>query len=228
MSFLASVASPQQSRVSRMTQYFKRMIQYPQMDLEYTAWQFINICTRPKSVFRTTLYHKQTKNQWARDDPAFVVFLLVFIAVTTCAYAVAFEVGGIGRILHLIFYAIFFDFLVLGIFVSTITWIFANKFLRTQHHHHVEQSVEFLYAFDVHCNSFVTHFLLLYVGQYFLLPLLLQDGFIATFFSNSLYAFSLSYYFYITFLGFEALPFLEKTDKFLYPVVAIVILYIVR
>ena len=39
-----------------------------------------------------------------------------------------------------------------------------NRFLKRKvvHHHTSEQSVEWLYAFDVHCNSFVPMFMLLY------------------------------------------------------------------
>ena len=39
-----------------------------------------------------------------------------------------------------------------------------NSFLKKKavHHHTSEQNVEWLYAFDVHCNSFVPTFMLLY------------------------------------------------------------------
>ena len=33
----------------------------------------VNLCLDPKRVYKNTSYHKQTKNQWARDDPAFIV-----------------------------------------------------------------------------------------------------------------------------------------------------------
>lgn len=33
----------------------------------------VNLCLDPKRVYKNTSYHKQTKNQWARDDPAFTV-----------------------------------------------------------------------------------------------------------------------------------------------------------
>jgi UNC-50 family len=39
-----------------------------------------------------------------------------------------------------------------------------ERFLKkkVQHHHTTEQSLEWLYAFDVHCNSFIPMFVLLY------------------------------------------------------------------
>lgn len=40
------------------------------------------------SSYRHTSYQKQTKNQWARDDPAFVVVCCVLLAGASAAYCV--------------------------------------------------------------------------------------------------------------------------------------------
>jgi hypothetical protein len=79
----------------------------------------------------------------------------------------------------------------------------ANKYLRVQSLHAVDQKVEWLYAFDIHCNSFFPLFVVLYVLQFFLLPLVLGSGFLSTIIANSMYAFAFSYYFYVTFLGYN-------------------------
>ncbi len=42
---------------------------------------------------------------------------------------------------------------------------FANKYMKHYTPHGVEQEVEWLYAFDVHCNSFFCSFLITYVLQ---------------------------------------------------------------
>ena len=76
-----------------------------------------------------------------------------------------------------------------------------------------------MYAFDVHCNSFFPLFLVVYVGQYVLLPFILSPGFLPALASNLLYLCGVSYYFYITFLGYTALPFLDRTVVFLGPIV---------
>ena len=114
------------------------------------------------------------------------------------------------------------DFLLLGVAIGTAGWLLSNKYLRASvpggHAHAVEQHVEWLYAFDVHCNAYFPLFLLLHVLQYFLLPLLLSGGFIGCLVSNALYAVALAYYHYVTFLGYNALPFLEHTELFLYPI----------
>lgn len=50
------------------------------------------------------------------------------------------------------------------------------------------------------------------VVQFLLTPLLLLRGFIPALFSNLLYAVALSYYHYLSFLGYSSLPFLEHTE----------------
>lgn len=43
----------------------------------------------PPYRYRHTSYHRQTKDHWARDDPAFVVLLAGIIALITAAYCIA-------------------------------------------------------------------------------------------------------------------------------------------
>ena len=123
--------------------------------------------------------------------------------------------------------------------------------------HSVEQKVEWAYAFDVHCNGFVPILLLLYLLQFFFLPILTKPTFLATLLGNTLYFVALSYYQYITFLGYSgmrigrgraspecgcvyalvasvmclvgraALPFLQYTETFLLPCGIYVVLYVV-
>jgi len=56
-----------QKWVGRLPEYVRRAVNYPQMDVDYTMWQMLYLCVSPKKVYRTTKYHRQTKNQWARD-----------------------------------------------------------------------------------------------------------------------------------------------------------------
>ena len=39
--------------------------------------------------YRHTAYHKQTKNHWARDDPAFLLVMSLLVALAACAYCIA-------------------------------------------------------------------------------------------------------------------------------------------
>lgn len=95
-----------------------------------------------------------------------------------------------------------------------------NAYLREEapNSHVVEQRVEWLYAFDVHCNSFFPMFVVLYVIHYFLSPILVAHGFFSVLLSNLLVLVAASYYHYLNFLGYDVLPFLERTTFFLYPI----------
>jgi len=206
--------------------YFRRIMNYPQMDFELALWQMLYLCLSPKRVYRNIYYNKQTKNHWARDDPAFVVVLATCILVSAFAYGLAYEFGFLGT-LKLMFFMVIVDFLLVGFVVATMTWLFANRFLKHSQVHAVEQNVEWAYAFDVHCNSFFPLYLITYVLHFFLLPILKMDNWFSLFIGNSMYLAAWIYYFYITFLGYHALPFLKNTILFLYPVVLVSVLYII-
>ncbi|RYQ93726.1 hypothetical protein Ahy_B09g099966 isoform B [Arachis hypogaea] len=197
--------------------YLRRIIKWRQMDIEYTFWQMLHLCTSPKVVYQHTKYHKQTKNQWARDDPAFVVICSLLVAIATLAYCAAYD--------HSSAHAIFVVFSVL-LFHFFLTGFLTNAYLREEapNSYVVEQRVEWMYAFDVHCNSFFPMFVLLYVIHYFLSPLLVAHGFIPVLLSNLLFMVGASYYHYLNFLGYDVLPFLERTTFFLYPIGVVIVL----
>ncbi|EAL61284.1 hypothetical protein ACTFIW_006849 [Dictyostelium discoideum] len=217
------------SRYRRLIpEYFRRIFHYPQMDIEYTFWIMFYLCFNPSRVYRVTSWHKQTKNQWARDDPAFAVILVFFMAIASMSYAITFHFLSFLNVIKVMFWAVFVDFITVGLLIATIGWWVTNKFLRVSvHNHSVDQSVEWLYAFDIHCNSFFPLFIILYVVQFFLLPILLSNSLFAAILSNTLYIIGFSYYYYVTFLGYNALPFLQHTVVFLYPIGILFALYIV-
>lgn len=196
----------------------RRVVTFQQMDFESTLDQMLTLCSlHPHRVYKQSYYRKQTKNQWARDDPAFGVVQVGFLMVATTAYGVAFQVGGLVRYLYLVLSTVLFHWLLGGVFAASVgSWI-ANKHLLQHHQHSVEQTVEWLYAFDIHCNAFFVFFLIVYVAQFFLLPPLLSTSFLSLVLSNGLYAAGFVVYFYITHLGYRALPFLRRTEVYLYP-----------
>lgn len=91
--------------------------------------------------------------------------------------------------IYTIISAVLIDFLILGALIATAFWFISNRFLlkRNMHSHAIDQTVEWLYAFDVHCNSFFPLFLLLYVLQFLISPFLLQKHIVATVASIALY-----------------------------------------
>lgn len=50
------------------------------------------------------------------------------------------------------------------------------------------------------------------VLQFVLAPVLLWNSLVSTLLANALYMVALSYYHYLSFLGYSALPFLEHTE----------------
>ena len=78
----------------------------------------------------------------------------------------------------------------------------------------------------MHCNSFFPVFLLLYVLQFLLLPLLLRGGFLVTLLSNTLCFGALCAYHYLTFLGYSELPFLRRPEYFVYPIGPLLVGYL--
>ncbi|EMS49427.1 hypothetical protein TRIUR3_32733 [Triticum urartu] len=149
----------------------------------------------------------ETKNQWARDDPAFIVILILFLVFATSAYCAAFGESAPHAALTIIS-VVFVHFLFAGLVLATLCWFLTNSYLREEPNSHVvEQRVEWLYAFDVHCNSFFPAFVILYVLQYFLSPLLIAHGFLPALLSNLLFMVAISYYHYLNFLGYDGQTF---------------------
>lgn len=78
----ASAAGAQVFRTcSAFPEYFARVVDYRQMDLDATFYQMVTLCVQPSKVYKSAYYRKQTKNRWARDDPAFAVIQLFFLLV---------------------------------------------------------------------------------------------------------------------------------------------------
>ncbi|XP_073208683.1 protein unc-50 homolog isoform X1 [Lepidochelys kempii] len=64
--------------------YLRRLLHFRQMDFEFAVWQMLYLFTSPQRVYRNFHYRKQTKDQWARDDPAFLVLLSIWLCAQCC------------------------------------------------------------------------------------------------------------------------------------------------
>lgn len=175
--------------------YLRRMTRLRHMDFDQALWQMLCLCSDPRRVYRSATYHRGTKHQWARDDPAFVVLIAYLLLVSTAAWCIGFGRGSPLSVLSLALYVLFVDFVVLGAALSTLAWTVANTYLllpsggrggRSGGSGGGDERVEWLYAFDVHCNGLFVLSLLLHVLQYLLLPLLLRRGFWPALLSNTL------------------------------------------
>lgn len=211
----------------RIPLFIRRFFKPPTLDFETAMWEIFYLIVSPKRVYRSLYYHKQTKNKWARDDPSFVILLSLFLTLSALAWGIAY-CPGVVSVLKLVLYMVFVDFFVFGVAIATIGWVLANKFFKKRAESIgavTEADLEWAYCFDVHCNAFLVIWVALYMIQFILLPLLTMNNWFGLFLGNTLYFGSLSYYFVITFYGYNALPFLEHTQLILLPVGMLSILY---
>jgi hypothetical protein len=68
-------------------------------------------------------YPAETKNQWARDDPAFTVLCFIFLLVAAMSYTIAFQVSNPWTFVRVVLGAVLFDFVFLGVLLATLTWL---------------------------------------------------------------------------------------------------------
>ncbi|XP_053615204.1 protein unc-50 homolog [Plodia interpunctella] len=203
--------------------YLRRLFKFNQMDFEFAAWQMVYLFVAPQKVFRNFNYRKHTKSQFARDDPAFLVLLSVWLFLSSICFAVAMGLSW-SRVVGFVLFVVFVDFIGAGILVSTIFWYLCNKYLRRDQD---LPDVEWGYAFDVHINAFFPPLSLLHCFQIVLFNnLLIHGGFLSCLVSNTFWLASIIYYLYITFLGYSNLPMIQNARVFLLPLPILVVVYL--
>ena len=82
----------------------------------------------PANLFFFFFVFSETKNQWSRDDPAFVAVLTAFLTISSIAYGIGFRVGSVSAFVRLIT-ASLLTFLGGGAAVATACWFIANKYM---------------------------------------------------------------------------------------------------
>lgn len=212
------------SAAAKRWKYLRRILHFRQMDFEFAFWQMIYLISAPQQVYRNFQYRKQTKLQFARDDPAFLVLLSGWLVISTAGFALVLNLSFL-EFFKLLLYVIFVDCIGVGLVVATFMWWLCNKHLIKPSFR--ESDVEWGFAFDVHLNAFFPILLILHFVQLFFYHLIInKDLFVATLFGNTLWLVAIGYYIYITFLGYSSLNILKKTKVFLYPFFPLVIFYI--
>ncbi|KAI9474142.1 MAG: UNC-50 [Benjaminiella poitrasii] len=211
----------------RNKNFLRRLFRIPQMDFEYAIWQMGYLLIAPRRVYQNIYYHKQTKNRWSRDDPAFMALLAAMLSLSGIIWGFTYDYSFMNTIKTSVF-MVLFDFLFIGCILSTLTWFITNKFLiQNINTYAVAQRVEWAYAFDIHCNSFIPVYLILYVIQLFFLPLILKENWISLFIGNFMYCVAFMWYAVGTYIGFNGKgTFLVHTELFLYPIALFIALFV--
>ncbi|KAF7632420.1 hypothetical protein Mgra_00008200 [Meloidogyne graminicola] len=215
-------SSVRMTATAKLGRYLRRLLHARQMDFEFAAWQMLYLMINPQKVYRNFMYRKKTKDQWARDDPAFLVLLAFSLFWSSVLFAFALGLS-ISAFVTFFLWAVFIDCIGVGLVIATILWYISNRYLRRVK----DQDVEWGYCFDVHLNAFFPLLICLHV----ILPLLFYglidyQNFAARALGNSIWCIAVIYYIYITFLGYTALPILKNTHFFLYPITFLFIFFV--
>jgi len=105
---------------TRFPDFLRRLFDVRQMDFEATFDQMLTLLSfDPDRVHKTFFYRKQTKNQWARDDPAFLVVQAVFVAIAALAYAIALRHASVFGYIWAVFYCLVVDWLLVGMAIAS-------------------------------------------------------------------------------------------------------------
>jgi len=212
------------SAAAKRYKYLRRIFHFRHMDFEFALWQMLYLFYKPQQVYRNFQYRKETKAQFARDDPAFLVLLSAWLIITSAGFSLVLGIHFLGFVKFLL-YVIFVDMVGVGLVIATALWYISNTFLMKPGVR--DADVEWGFSFDVHLNAFFPILVILHFVQLFVYhPLIERDWFISTVFGNTLWLVALSYYIYITFLGYSSLNILKRTNYFLAPLTILVFFYI--
>jgi len=240
--FGATTADRRRSDI-RMPRFFKRLFKFPQMDFEMAVWEMTHLLIAPKKVFKSIYYHKQTRNTWHRPDPSFTYLLSFFLLLTSFAWSLAYT-PSFASVVKLALMFVVVHFLAGSLLISTLAYYMVGRLLgpgiaglpgrRRQQGlfgppggTRGAEVLEFGYCFDVSIRAFFPPYVLLYILQYILMPVINHQNRASTFFANLLYLAAGIYWSLITFLGYNALHFLHHTQLLLSPMLAWIIIWLV-
>ncbi|KAF1988310.1 UNC-50 [Aulographum hederae CBS 113979] len=227
-STLPTNTRPSDTTSLRMPRFFKRLFKFPQMDFEMAIWEMTALIIAPKKVFR------KTKNTWHRPDPSFTYLLSFFLLLTSLAWSLAYA-DGVAKTIRITLVFIFGHFIGSSLVVSALAYFLVGRLLSGLPGRRRGlfgppgdgEQLEFGYCFDVSIRAFFPLWVFLYVVQFLLMPVIAKDYWASLFFGNFLYLAAFGYYIIITFLGYNALPFLQHTELILTPFAVLVVVWFI-
>lgn len=207
------------SRLNNIKTMIKRLFKPKTLDFETAIWEIFHLIINPRKMYRSHYFYKQQQlqqdlfstNSYSRDDPSFLILLTGFLSMSAVAWGIAY-LPSLLDIFKLIVYMVLVDFYLTGIVIATVTWILMNKLFNDgiQFSKYNVNYVSWGFCFDIHCNSFLIIWCLLYVVQFVLLPIIrIKGSIISLVIGNLLYFGSIGYYFVVSFYGFNSLPFIS-------------------
>lgn len=169
-------------------------------------------CFTPVYLIEMSKTRKHLKNKYARDDPGFLLLLLLNLFVSSVVFnlTLSTEKFNLLKIFHIFFIQTFFLLLLSGLIISlTIKFLF-EKYLNCSS----TQTLEYAHAFDIHSNSFVVLYSFGIIANYLLLPLTSKDNYFGQILvSNCFMCYGCLYYLYVSYIEYFSLPFIKKNQK---------------
>ncbi|KAK1921594.1 transport-related protein [Papiliotrema laurentii] len=201
----------------------RRLTKFRSMDFELAFWQLTYLVVAPRRVYKQTYHHKQTKNVWARDDPAMIVLIAGCLAVAGLAWSLVYKQSASAAI-YIILRMIFRDFLLSSLVVAGLLYIISNRLLLAPSSSSaIDNRVEFAYAFDVAVNSFFPLVLTLYAALLPLAPVVVRNNWVCLLVGNTLFLIAGIQYWYVMYLGYAALPFVARSEILIAPILPIIV-----
>ena len=189
--------------------FMKKFYHFKQIDY-YFAYMNIIYCFSPINLAEMAKTRKHLKNKYARDDPGFLLILIINLFISSICFNLTLGKFGLFKVFHIFFLQTFGMLILFGLIIALISKIFFDNYLTAS----ASQSIEYTHAFDIHTNSFVTFYFFSIIIPYFLLPICGKDNkFFQIFISNVLFFYGILYYFYVSYVEYFSLPFIKKNQK---------------
>ncbi|GEQ71359.1 hypothetical protein JCM33374_g5042 [Metschnikowia sp. JCM 33374] len=215
-----NLTAPVRSTWAHWRKLGKRLVRPKTLDFETATWEVFHLIVNPRKMYRHNYTYKHSgKSSYSRDDPSFLILVTGFLCVSAIAWGATYSPNfwDIGK---LILTMVVFDFYVSGAVIATLSWIVSNKLfnpsfsvlaaLSPASQYNINY-IDWAFCFDIHCNSFLIIWCLLYLVQFFLLPALTHEyNFLSILLGNTLYFGAIGHYFIVTFYGFNSLPFVSN------------------
>jgi hypothetical protein len=123
---------------AKISRFFRRLFQLRAMDFEFAAWQMLYLLIHPQKVYKNFMYRKRksffnsililiilfilgTKDQWARDDPAFLLLLALALSTTSILFALVLNLS-FGGFVAFFMWVVFIDCIGVGLVIATLAW----------------------------------------------------------------------------------------------------------
>ena len=149
--------------INKFKRYLERLFRANHMDFHFAGWQMIYLFIAPNKVFKLAQNRKMIKDQFTRDDPAFLVLLFLWFSLSASCMSLVLQLPFISFVKFLL-WAIFVDCIGIGLVVATCFWFVTNRLMRKSP---TSDDVEWGFAFDVHLNAFFPSLVILHVFQLF-------------------------------------------------------------